>query len=133
MSDPAWKKAERRIARYLGSERTPLSGGNGRATRSDSLHPRLFVETKHGKNVPRTWAAIQKLLSDTTTKAAAEDKNPVVVIHAKGRGNPATYPAYIWRNLGEGFIEMICVPLSVIKEMDRRGFFSSTTDGEKEP
>ncbi len=40
------KTQERRVARYFGVERTPLSGGASRHTRSDTLHPDLFIEVK---------------------------------------------------------------------------------------
>jgi len=40
------KTQERRVARYFGVERTPLSGGASRHTRSDTLHPDLFLEVK---------------------------------------------------------------------------------------
>lgn len=47
MADKAWKAYERRVARFFGSERTPLSGINSRHdTSSDSLHSTLYVETK---------------------------------------------------------------------------------------
>ncbi len=40
------KTQERRVARFFGVERTPLSGGASRHTRSDTLHPTLYVEVK---------------------------------------------------------------------------------------
>mgnify|MGYP000423855145 CR=1 FL=1 len=52
MARSTWKKLERRVARFFGSERTPLSGGNSKHTRSDSLHPDLFIEAKHKKEMP---------------------------------------------------------------------------------
>lgn len=45
-----WQKGEQRIAEYFGTHRTPLSGGDSRLTRSDTLHPRLFIEVKHRQN-----------------------------------------------------------------------------------
>lgn len=45
-----WKSVELRLARMFGTNRTPLSGGNSRHTRSDTLHPRLFIELKHGNS-----------------------------------------------------------------------------------
>ena len=44
MSDKTWKARERQVAKLLGTERTPLSGGNGKQTRSDSLSAEFFVE-----------------------------------------------------------------------------------------
>lgn len=40
------KTQERRVARFFGTERTPLSGGASRHTRSDTLHPTLYLEVK---------------------------------------------------------------------------------------
>lgn len=75
-----WKSAERRIARFFGSERTPLSGGNSKHTRSDSLHPRLFVEAKRRKK-----HTVITLWDDTKTKAAKENKTPVVCLQEHNR------------------------------------------------
>lgn len=44
-----WKSVELRLAKMFGVRRTPLSGGNSAHTRSDTLHPRLFIELKHGE------------------------------------------------------------------------------------
>jgi hypothetical protein len=94
MSDKAWKATERRIATYFGTVRNPLSGGNGRHTRSDTLHPNYFIEIKHGSGCPTTWPAILKLYQETARLAAAEWKEPVLILHRKGsRGvdNDDTY------------------------------------------
>lgn len=40
------KQQERRVSRFFGVERTPLSGGASRHTRSDTLHPDLYIEIK---------------------------------------------------------------------------------------
>jgi len=45
-SRSTFKKFERRIARRLGTERTPLSGSGSRHTRSDTLHPDFFLQIK---------------------------------------------------------------------------------------
>ena len=75
MSDKTWKAAERRVARMFGTTRTPLSGGNGKQTRSDTLHPRAFIETKYRKR----FAAAQ-LFRETEELARAEEKLPVVAL-----------------------------------------------------
>ena len=49
MKSKRWKSVEGEIARWFGSTRTPLSGGNSKHTRSDTLHKRFFVECKHGE------------------------------------------------------------------------------------
>lgn len=79
-SRSTWKGRERKIARDFGSERTPLSGGNSRITRSDSIHPKLFVEAKL-----RQKHAVVTLFDDTAKLAKLEKKIPVVALCEKGR------------------------------------------------
>lgn len=80
MADKTWKKFERRVAAFFGTERTALSGGNSKLTRSDSLHPDLFIEAKQRKRfaVVRLWDATKRL-------ADKEKKTPVVCVSEKGR------------------------------------------------
>ena len=40
------KAYERRVAKFFGTKRTPLSGSNSGHTHSDTLHPRLYIEVK---------------------------------------------------------------------------------------
>lgn len=75
-----WKQAERDVASFFGSTRTPLSGSNSRHTGSDSLHKRLFIETKYRKR-----HAVVQLWRDTKELAAKEDKIPVICLKEKGR------------------------------------------------
>ena len=79
MPDFWWKALERRVARRFGAERTPLSGGASRITRSDSLHPELYIETKG-----RARHTAVALWRDTAAKAKVEGKVPVVVLAEKG-------------------------------------------------
>jgi len=79
MPDKAWKAFERRIAKSLGTERTPLSGGASRHTRSDTLHPDLYVECRQRKRV-----SLYKLFLLTTIYANGENKTPVIALHQKG-------------------------------------------------
>lgn len=74
-----WKNFERRVARMFGVERAPLSGGNGRVTRSDSLHPLLFISCKHSKR-----SSIWSLFTQEKQKAVAEDKTTLLALHLKG-------------------------------------------------
>lgn len=78
--DKAWKAFERRVARFFGTERNALSGGNSKLTRSDSLHPSLFIEAKQRKRFAavRLWDATKQL-------ADRENKTPVVCLSEKGR------------------------------------------------
>lgn len=80
MSEPWWKKLERRVAAWFGSERTPLSGGNSKATRSDTLHERLYIEVKG-----RVKHSAVSLWRDTHEKARKEGKIAVCVLAEKGR------------------------------------------------
>jgi hypothetical protein len=64
------------LAKSLGTERTPLSGGNSKITRSDSLEEKLFIEAKHRKKL---W--VWSLWEGTKGQAKAEDKIPVLGLH----------------------------------------------------
>jgi len=75
-----WKGGERRIAARFGTKRTPLSGGNSGHTRSDTLHPRLFVEAK----LRKVHSAVT-LWRDTAELARLEGKTPVVALQEKGK------------------------------------------------
>ncbi|OPL18741.1 MAG: hypothetical protein AVO35_13270 [Candidatus Aegiribacteria sp. MLS_C] len=80
MADKAWKQFERRVSEFFGGRRNPLSGGNGKHTRADVIHPTLFVECKQRKahSVLRTW-------DEAADQAKAEGKIPVVALSEKGR------------------------------------------------
>ena len=80
MMSKSWKVFERKVARMFGTERTPLSGGNSRHTRSDTLHPELFVECKKHKKM-----AIHKLWKETKELADLESKVPVVITKETGK------------------------------------------------
>lgn len=71
-----WKDVERRIARKFGTERTPLSGGNGKQTRSDTLHTKLFIEIKHRVRIP-----FYSTFRETRDLARKENKTPMVISH----------------------------------------------------
>lgn len=75
-----WKAAERRIADFFGTTRTPLSGGNGKQTRSDSLHKGLFLEAKL-----RVTHAVVSLWRETKELADKENKIPVICLNEKGK------------------------------------------------
>jgi hypothetical protein len=46
MHKGTWKNFERVVAALFGTKRTSLSGGNSKITRSDTMHPYLFIECK---------------------------------------------------------------------------------------
>lgn len=79
MHRSTWKQGERRAAGHFGSTRNALSGGNSGLTRSDSKHPKIFLESKHGKS-----HAVWTLYDSTKPKAKKESKTPVLAIHRKG-------------------------------------------------
>lgn len=75
-----WKRRERQVAAYFGTNRTPLSGGNSGITRADTLHPTLFVENKH-----RKAHSVVKLWDQVKTLAKREGKTPVVTLTQHNR------------------------------------------------
>jgi hypothetical protein len=81
MGSQTWKAVERRIARFFGVDRNPLSGTwGGQGTSSDSMHPELYIEAKH-----RARHAAVSLWRDTKQKAKREGKTPVVALAEKNR------------------------------------------------
>lgn len=68
------------MAAAFATQRTPLSGGSSRHTRSDTLHPRLFIEVKE-----RARHALYTLYRQTSQLARGEGKVPVVAICETGR------------------------------------------------
>jgi len=77
MSDKPWKQFERFIAGIFTSTRNALSGGNSKMTRSDSLHPNLFISCKYTRNNHRM---LRDLLHEEREKADAEKKTAVLFI-----------------------------------------------------
>jgi hypothetical protein len=80
MTDKVWKQTERRIAKKINSERTPLSGGSSRHTLSDTLHEKLFIESKYRKKIP-----FLKTFNETKILAKKESKIPMVVFKQKSQ------------------------------------------------
>jgi len=79
MSERAWKRTERMIARRLKGERIPITG-RARGSAPDVALPWACVEVKHRKTIPR-W-----LLEavDQAQASAQDDQLPVVVLHGSG-------------------------------------------------
>lgn len=75
-----WKAAERRCARAFHAERLPLSGAAPQLSKSDSTHPRLYLETKCWARVP-----LLKVWRKAKEHAAAEKKVPVLCLREKGK------------------------------------------------
>jgi len=76
----SWKKLEQKVARLCGTKRTPLSGGNSKQTRSDTLDKTFFIECKLRKD-PAIW----NLYEQVELLAKSENKIPVLVIKKKGK------------------------------------------------
>jgi hypothetical protein len=77
-----WKARERQAAKLFGTTRQRCSGSSGieGETRSDSRHPRLYIEHKL-----RESHSVVTLWDDTDVKAGKESKVPVVILAEKRR------------------------------------------------
>lgn len=75
-----WKQGERRVAAFFKTKRVPLSGGNSGHTRSDTMHSRLFIETKH-----RARHQVRALHDATKALADKENKIPLLALIDKNR------------------------------------------------
>ena len=77
-----WKEAESRVAALFGARRQVLSGSSGRddTTRSDTTHPRLFVEAKYRRR-HAVWTSFDAIKDP----ARKEGKTPVLALIDKGR------------------------------------------------
>jgi hypothetical protein len=120
-NEPGWKKVERRVAVFCGTTRNPTSGGNSKQSRSDSLHPRWFIETKHGGGCPKSWPKAIALFEQTEQLARKEGKEALVVLHSKRAQGVGNYDAYlrIYPTNGSGSF-VACVPLWQAKEILER-------------
>ena len=79
-----WQAAERCVADYFGTKRTPLSGGGGSGTRSDTLHDDLFLEVKYRDPEKKSAFRVVRLWRDTHRLAREERKTPVLALREKG-------------------------------------------------
>ena len=75
-----WKKRESNVADFFQGQRTPLSGGNSKITRSDVIHEDLFIECKL-----RAKHTVVSLWDDTAKLAKEEGKTPVIALCEKNR------------------------------------------------
>ena len=80
MPDKAWKKRERDVAGFFDGKSTALSGGNGKITRADVMHDKLFIECKL-----RAKHTVVSLWDDTAKLAKEEEKTPVIALCEKNR------------------------------------------------
>ena len=77
MADKPWKQFERFIAGIFCTTRNALSGGNSKITRSDSLHPEIFISCKYTQSNNKR---LRELLEEERKKARVEHKTAVCVI-----------------------------------------------------
>ena len=65
-----WKQRESNVANFFHGERTPLSGGNSKITRSDVIHDELFIECKLKKKhaVISLWDATNREIRELMEK-----------------------------------------------------------------
>ena len=91
--DKAWKACERRVAKYIGGERVPITGRQ-RGDAPDIKHNWLSVEVKYRKKLP-DW------IKDALSQAKASQirqQLPVVIMCEKGE---ETGKCWIMCELGE--------------------------------
>ncbi len=112
MPDKAWKAFERRIAKSLGTVRTPLSGKASRHTSSDTLHPDLYVESK-----TRATLVVDHWFSLVADAAKLEFKTPILALHR--RGARRTLAVIDW----DFFLQIYSDHIDLVNEYD-----SSTPD-----
>jgi hypothetical protein len=80
VTDKLWKSIERKVAKFLGGERNPVSGRQ-RGYLADIAHSTFSIEVKHRQTLP-SW------LFDAMQQAEASQKGnqiPIVILHQKGQ------------------------------------------------
>ena len=86
MADKLWKAVERRIAKYLGGERVPITGRQ-RGSAPDIKHEWLSIEVKQRESLP-AWvhdAMDQATSSQIFMPVEAKFQLPVVILHETGK------------------------------------------------
>lgn len=80
MADKAWKACERRVAKFIGGKRVPVTG-RARGDAPDIEHPWLSVEVKYRQKVP-DW--IKDAMSQARASKKRQHDLPVVILCEKG-------------------------------------------------
>jgi len=86
VSDRTWKAVERRVAAFFGTLRNRCSGSSGRSdeSASDTVHPTLYIETKHG-DLARFMNTEGRMMMELGAHGAEQEgKRFVAAIHPKG-------------------------------------------------
>lgn len=85
MADKAWKACERRVAKYIGGERVPITGRQ-RGSAPDIQHPWLSPEVKYRSKT--SGECIPKWLHEAMAQAEASARTrqmPCVILVEKGQ------------------------------------------------
>lgn len=93
MSDKVWKACERRVAKYIGGERVPVSG-RARGDKPDIDHNFLSIEVKYRAKFP-FW------LHDAMAQAEASAmprQMPCVILCEKGQETGETFICFRLRD-----------------------------------
>ena len=80
MTNPAWKRTERRIAALLGGRRVPVTGRQ-RGDVPDIAHDQLSIEVKHRASIPQWLCEAIEQAQASATPAQI----PIAVIHQHGK------------------------------------------------
>lgn len=107
MPEKAWKQEERKVARALGGERTPLSGSNSRHTSGDVIDTPYYVDCKLAGQTNSTGERIYTLpreaIEEAAFQAEAEGKELAALTvrfkHCSERY--AFLPWAVWEELAE--------------------------------
>ena len=89
MGDKLWKAVERRIAKYLGGERVPITGRQ-RGSAPDIKHEWLSIEVKQRESLP-AWVhdamdqAVQSAVKPELRISQPKGPLPVVILHETGK------------------------------------------------
>lgn len=75
----SWQRTEKDAAKDFDTERTPFSGSTSGLTRSDTLHPSIFMECKTKKK-----HSVKSLYDETKKLAFAEGKVPLILLREDG-------------------------------------------------
>ena len=87
MADKAWKACERRVAKYIGGERVPVTGRQ-RGDAPDIDHNWLSVEVKYRARLP-AW--IHDAMDQAKASMKGPRQMPCVILCEKGKETGESY------------------------------------------
>ena len=99
MSEKTWKSVERRVAKFIGGKRVPVSGRH-RGDAPDIEHNWLSVECKYRARLP-TW------LHDAMNQAEASAmprQMPCVILVERGKGTGDSYIVFRLKDAREQWL-----------------------------